>query len=68
MKGDEKKTLEDAEKRLAERLADIEKRFEKSQNDSLDEPEHLRSGTGIDEVELKRILKEQQDESQKNKN
>lgn len=67
MKSDVKKALEDAEKRLAERLADIEKRFEKSQNEALDEPEHLRSGAGIDEVELKRIIKEQQDESQKDK-
>lgn len=67
MKKDVKKPLEDAEKRLAEKLADIEKRFQKSQSDSLDEPEHLRSGTGIDEVELKRKLKEQQDETRENK-
>lgn len=67
MKGDVEKALEDAEKRLEERLADIEKRFEKSRDKTLDEPEHLRSGTSIDEVELKRIIKEQQDESQKDK-
>lgn len=67
MKTDVKKALQDAEKRLKERLVDIEKRFEKGQSDGLDEPEHLRSGSGIDEVELKRIIKEQQDESKKNK-
>lgn len=67
MKNDVKKALEDAEKRLEERLTDIEKRFEKGRNGDLEEPEHLRSGAGIDEVELKRIIKEQQDESQKHK-
>jgi hypothetical protein len=52
----------------AERLADIEKRFEKAKAMVLTSPEHLRSGTGIDEVELKRIIKEQDNESKENKN
>jgi len=56
-----KKALEEAEKRLEEKLADIDSRHEKGVKQSSDEPDTLRSGT-IDEVGLKRAEKEQEDD------
>ncbi len=58
-----KDALEDAKKRLKERLPDIEKKLKEAERKSADEPDHLRSGVGLDELELKRAIKEQENEA-----
>jgi len=57
-----KRALEDAEKHLDKLLPDIEKRQKKAAEKGLEEPEHLKSGVSIDEVEIKRAIKEQENE------
>ena len=62
MKKTTRQALEEAEKRLEELLPDIEKRQKKASEKGLKEPGHLRSGVSIDELEAKRLIKEQENE------
>lgn len=59
---DKKKALEEAEKRLEEQLPLIKKRHEAAIQNTTDEPKHLRSGMSLSELDIKRILKEQESE------
>ena len=63
MKANIKDALKDAEKRLDDALANIEKRHKNSSEKKHDEPDHLRSGVELDEVEIKRLIKEQDSEN-----
>ena len=62
MKDNIRRALEEAEKRLEELLPDIEERQKKAAEKGLEEPDHLRSGISIDELELKRAIKEQEED------
>ena len=62
MKKSIKRALEDPEKRLDDLLPEIERRQKEVAEKALDEPEHLKSGISIDEVEVKRAIKEQENE------
>ncbi|QIL90094.1 hypothetical protein GNX18_10250 [Microbulbifer sp. SH-1] len=61
MKDEIKKALEDAERRLEERLPGIEKRHREAVENSPDEPEHLKEGA-VDDLEILRAIKEQKNE------
>jgi hypothetical protein len=63
MKKPLKEALQDAERRLDELLPDIDKRLKEAADENIEEPDHLRSGSGIDELELKRLIKEQNSEN-----
>jgi hypothetical protein len=61
---DSKKALAEAEKRLNDSLPEIQKRHEKGVRESSEEPDTLKSGTPLNELEIKRILKEQDNEQE----
>lgn len=52
--------LEEAKKRLQQRFPGIEKRLQAAKENSEDEPDHLISGIGLNELEIKRLIKEQE--------
>ena len=56
------KALEEAKKRLNKALPDIEKRQQEAAQKVEEEPDYLRSGVSIDELEVKRAMKEQENE------
>ena len=62
MKKDINSAIEEAKKRLEESLSEIEERQKKASENDLDEPEHLRSGAKLSELDIKRAMKEQCDE------
>ncbi|GAB2190610.1 hypothetical protein [Sessilibacter sp. MAH2] len=57
------KALFDAQKRLDARLKEINKRHEKGIENSTEEPDRIQSGKSLDELEIRRIQREQEDEN-----
>lgn len=59
---DKEKELKEAEKRLEEQMPIIRKRHREAAKNLTDEPRRLRSGISLSELDIKRILKEQDNE------
>lgn len=55
------KALKEAEERLNELLPEIEERHKKAVDNSMEEPDELKSGTP-DDLEIRRAIKEQENE------
>jgi hypothetical protein len=54
--------LKQAKNRLEQSLKDIEKRQEKATKEGQSEPDHLKTGISINELEARRAIKEQENE------